>query len=153
MKPYLENIAKIQDAIAEFEDVKEKMTPFSPKQLEILYAAAFSFYEQGKYAKAIALFIQLILHGPFDVRFWKGLASSHQMEGSYLAAIRAWGIVCILQPQASFPHFHAAECFISLGEQKEAGLALNCAQNRAENFDPLFSKIQVLKERLDYGIH
>lgn len=148
MTAYLNNLTNIPGLGAELEEIKRQMKPFNQKQMEILYSVAYGYYEQGKYAQAIAFFTQLILHHPFDPRFWKGLASSHQMEGSYSAAARSWATACLLEPSNPISHFHAAECFISLGEQIEANKALVCAFNRVDKSDPLFSKIEVLKERL-----
>lgn len=151
MTAYLENLLNIQGMGLELEKIKRQMKPFTPKQMEILYAAAYSYYEEGRYSQAVALFTQLILHNPLDARFWQGLASSHQMEGSYSAAARSWATVCLLEPNNPLSHFHAAECFISLGEKEEARKALECALNRLDRSDPLFSKVEMLKERLRNG--
>jgi type III secretion system low calcium response chaperone LcrH/SycD len=151
MTPYLENLVNIQGLTPKLEEIKRQMNPFTPKQMEILYSVAYGYYEQGRYAQAIALFTQLILHHPFDPRFWKGLASNHQMEGSYSAAAKVWATVCLLEPNNPLSHFHAAECFISMGEKEEARKALECSLNRLDHSDPLFSKIEMLKERLRNG--
>lgn len=107
--------------------------PFSLKERETLYAAAYGIYDVGDYEKGADLFTHLILHDPFDVRFWKGLAASHQMQKHYLDALKAWAIVCLLSGQDPTGHFHAAECYLSLDEIEEAKKALKCAEGYLKN--------------------
>ena len=118
------------------------------RDLEILYASAYSFYEQGVYPKASQLFTGLILHDPFQTRFWKGLASSKQMQKEYKAALHAWGILALLEGHKPQTHFHAAECFLSQGEKDDALKALNLAKAKLEDTSDLGCKIAQLQEEL-----
>lgn len=113
---------------------------------ETVYAAAYGFYETGAYSKAAEFFTHLIFHNPFEKRFWKGLASARQMSGDYQAALHAWAILCFLAPDDPLPHFHSAECLISMGEQNEAIQALHCAEKRASVDQQ--ERIQFLKTRV-----
>ena len=75
---------------------------------EKVYAAAYGLYEAGDYVKASGLFTNLIMREPYEVRYWKGLAASKQMEGDYKAALHAWSALCILSPDDPLPHFQCA---------------------------------------------
>jgi type III secretion system low calcium response chaperone LcrH/SycD len=116
--------------------------PFSKYERETLYAAAFGKYEIGEYAEASDFFTHLILHEPYDPRFWKGLAAAHQMQKEYRAALHAWAVHALLSKHSSDSHFHAAECYLSLGEIEEAKKALHLA-------DPKENRVQNFKEHLD----
>lgn len=97
---------------------------------EQLYASAYTHYEVGEYASAIDFFTQLVLSDPFSTYFWKGLASSRQMLGRFTEALSAWSVLALLSENDPIPHFHAAECFIALGDKQEAEKAITAAEGR-----------------------
>ncbi len=114
---------------------------------EALYGTAFAFYEVGSYAKGAQLFTQLLLSDPFASRYWKGLAACRQLMGEYTASLHAWGLLALLQDGDPLPHFHAAECLLSLNEDQEAFKALDaakmCLKDRSD--DELSEKIELLR--------
>lgn len=123
----------------------------SPISLEMereVYATAFGLYEKGDYRGACQLFTQLILTDPYSEYYWRGLASSKQMAREYLAAVHAWGMVALLKENDPLPHFHAAECFLSMDEKEEALKALDASlqlsQDNGGN-EGLEDKINLLK--------
>lgn len=119
----------------------------SLEEQEIIYGAAFGFYEAGQYEKAAGFFTQLLVANPLIADFWKGLASAKQMASDYKAALHAWAIVCILDDKEALPHFHAAEILFQLQEKEEAQKALACASALLkENEAALKQKIAFLKE-------
>ncbi len=122
-----------------------KDKPFNKDQQERLYSISYGLYEAGNYIKAANFFSCLIFHNPFDIRFWKGLAAAKQMEPDYQAALHAWSILALLAPRDPLSHFHAAECFISMGNKTEALKALVCAE-KLPNAPK--DKIDLLKMRL-----
>lgn len=123
------------------------LKPLSLQERETVYSAGYGMYEVGDYEGAADLFTQLILNEPYDLRFWKGLASARQMNREYKAALHAWSIVCLLGGHQPISHFHAAECFLSLGELKDAAKALECAQFHLKNEQgPLSKRIEELKK-------
>ena len=99
---------------------------------EEIYPHAFALYNQGNYVQAGALFSQLVLQNPFDEKLWRGLAASKQMEREYEAALCAWALVAILQENDPLPHFHAAECYLSLHDAEEAMKALDAAEAQVQ---------------------
>ncbi len=121
------------------------------REKETLYGAAYGIYESGEYEKGANLFTRLLLHDPYDLRFWKGLASCHQMLCEYKEALYAWSIVSLLGENPPQAHFHAAECYLSLEDRDEAKKALNCAKHFLQNNDPLKRKIEQLHEQVHHG--
>jgi type III secretion system low calcium response chaperone LcrH/SycD len=121
---------------------------WSPEEQERLYTAAFSLYEQGNYARSAELFRELVLCGALEERYWRGLASAEQMQGNYKEALHAWCLVALLCEKDPEPHFHAAECLLSLDEREEGHKALACAEERLnadESSKELRAKIEILK--------
>jgi type III secretion system low calcium response chaperone LcrH/SycD len=120
----------------------------SPIPLEMerpLYAAAFGLYEKGDYRGAAQLFTQLVLTNPYSEQYWQGLASSKQMTRDYMAAVHAWSMVALLKEGDPLPHFHAAECFLSLDEKEDALKALDAALDLSRSNERLREKINLLK--------
>lgn len=112
---------------------------------EVLYLGAFCFYEKGHYLEAAEHFTKLVLIDPFEKKYWFGLAASEQLAKNYQAALPAWSVAAVLDKESAYPHFHAAECFLSEGNVKEALLALEEAKKHSP--DPeLEKKISVLEE-------
>ncbi len=121
------------------------------REREILYSGAYGMYQAGDYTKAAGIFTKLLLHFPFESRFWKGLASSRQMQKEYHAALHAWGVFSLLSGHSPDSHFHAAECYLSLGDITEAKKALNCAKLHLEKGALLAKKIDQLEKEACCG--
>jgi type III secretion system low calcium response chaperone LcrH/SycD len=119
---------------------------WSEGDLDTLYATAHQCYETGDFKKAADVFTVLAKAEPFEPNYWRGLASSQQMQKRYQEALHAWGVVAILREQDPWVHFHAAECMISQGETKEAAKALDLAEAYCQTGDiDLKNKIALLK--------
>jgi type III secretion system low calcium response chaperone LcrH/SycD len=123
----------------------DEVSPIPLAQERQFYATAFGLYEKGDYRGAALLFTQLVLTDPYSPHYWQGLASSKQMAQEYLAAVHAWGMLALLKENDPLPHFHAAECFLSLDEKEDALKALDAALELAGRNDSLCEKINLLK--------
>jgi type III secretion system low calcium response chaperone LcrH/SycD len=122
------------------------LAKLSAAEQEILYGTSRGLYEVGDYAEAAQFFTQLVLEEPFQELYWRGLASAHQMEEKYQEALHAWGLVALLVDPDPLPHFHAAECLLSLDDRPQALKALQCAEERlTEEQAELREKINILK--------
>lgn len=141
------------DSLKSFEQLLDVSSPksMSLKEQETLYSAAFGLYEIGNYPRACDLFGKLVLHNPYEIRFWKGVASTQQMQKNYREALHAWAITSLLSGHEPSAHFHAAECYLSLGEIEEAKKALKCAQLHLKEENPLFGKIKQLNFQVENG--
>lgn len=127
------------------EDKRQKKERLPKSLQEDLYLRAFCFYEKGHYEEAEEHFNKLVVADTFECKYWFGLAATLQLELKYEEALRAWSIAALLDYMNPYPHFHAAECLISLGETKDALLALQEAEKRAVA-DALMQKIDTLKQ-------
>jgi type III secretion system low calcium response chaperone LcrH/SycD len=123
---------------------EKEISPIPLEQEHSFYATAFGLYEKGDYRSAAQLFTQLVLTDPFSEHYWQALASSRQMAQEYLAALHAWSLVLLLKEGDPLPHFHAAECFLSLGDKEEALKALDAALAFCKD-ERLREKINLLK--------
>jgi len=110
-----------------------------------IYADAFAQYEADNFLEAIDSFRLLCAHEPLEGKFWFGLAASLQEAKDYDGALQAWAVTSLLKPSDPYPHFHAAECYLSLQNPTEAAKALNEAAPRADA--PLEEKITLLREQ------
>lgn len=115
--------------------------------LEPFYAYAYAQYGGGNLTEAADLFRLLCTRRPLEARFWFGLGATLQETGSYGDALHAWAMAALLRGEDPYPHFHAAECYLSLNERTEAIKALAEAAIRAQNEHPLSGKISVLKKQ------
>lgn len=122
------------------------MKQYTLEEQEILYAAGFGHYEAGSYGQAIELFTQLALTEPLEEKYWRGFASAHQMALQYPEALKAWSLVALMADNDPLPHFHAAECLLSMDDKAEGLKALNAAEALLkENDVDLRSKINLLQ--------
>ncbi len=115
--------------------------------MEALYLAASVCYEAHDYEQSALLFTSLVQEFPFEAACWKGLASSEQMRTNYEAALCAWGVSALLNDKDPWVHFHAAECYLSLGNYEEAQKALSMAETLTSlaPHEDLASKLELLK--------
>jgi len=123
----------------------EGISPIPLAEERSFYATAFGLYERGDYEGAAQLFTQLVLTDPYSPHYWQGLASCKQMSQDYKAALHAWGVLALLREEDPLPHFHAAECLLSLEEKEEALKALDAALQFAGKNALLEEKIDLLK--------
>jgi type III secretion system low calcium response chaperone LcrH/SycD len=124
---------------------EEEISPIPLEMERQFYATAFGLYEKGDYRGAALLFTQLVLTDPYSEHYWHGLASSKQMAREYMAGVHAWAMVALLREKDPMPHFHAAECFLSLEEKEDALKALDAALDLCQNDEHLRDKINLLK--------
>jgi type III secretion system low calcium response chaperone LcrH/SycD len=112
------------------------------EEKQFLYSSAFALYEAKRYDLCTEVFKKLCLESPLEAPFWRGLASSLQMQLKWKESLHAWGMCALLQDTDPLPHFHAAECFFSLGEKKDAKKALDQALKRiSDSEEDLLEKI------------
>jgi len=114
------------------------------------YSAAYLAYEHGHYDQAADLFSHLATTEPANVGAWKGLAASMQMKKSYSEALTAWAFVALMTPNDPSPHFHAAECLLSMQQKDEALKAIELALQKPCD-EELVGKLDALKQGIARG--
>ena len=124
---------------------EDKISPISLELERQFYATAFELYEKGDYRGAAQMFTQLVLTDPYSEHYWRALASSKQMAKEYQAALHAWSMVALTNEKDPLPHFHAAECCLTLDDKDDALKALDAAFDLCDKNDPLLEKINLLK--------
>src|SRR5579871_3241560 len=100
--------------------LKKGQELLSEEEVESFYLYGYSHYNSGDWAEAADIFRLLCTRRPLEARFWFGLGAALQEGSSYFEALHAWAMVALLKKEDPFPHFHAAECYFSLGEHEEA---------------------------------
>lgn len=115
--------------------------------VEEFYAYGFAHYQTGNWNEAADVFRVLCTRRPMEARFWIGLSATLQEAENYQDALHGWAMAALLEDRDPFPHFHAAECYLSMQNCKEAAKALKEAEQRTLEADPLRAKIALLKEQ------
>jgi len=108
----------------------EKREDISEEAIEQFYTFAYAQYMFGHTAESRQVFQLLCARRPLESRFWFGLGASCQELKEYEAALRAWAMAALTKKSDPYPHFHAAECAFSLGQQEDAQKALREAEER-----------------------
>ncbi|GAB4190253.1 MAG: SycD/LcrH family type III secretion system chaperone VcrH [Simkaniaceae bacterium] len=141
--------AAIEEVSSQTENGNSLHRDLSREDIAILYTLGYNLYQIGDYAQAKTIFQQLILARPMEQKYWIGLGSVLQMQKNYSRALTAWGMAALLLDTDPVPHFHAAECLLSLGEVDEAFKAFQAAKQRmnegTEN-PSLMHKIEAFQE-------
>jgi type III secretion system low calcium response chaperone LcrH/SycD len=123
----------------------------SDDSLEDIYEKAYDHYSAGEGAHAAKQFGMLITLDPFQQRFWMGLAASQHLEKQYKKALQAYALAALLDDRDPAPHYHAAQCYLAMGNKNEAIKALDLAEAHASQNSALLSfcnQIRNLKETL-----
>lgn len=139
------NPTKIVNLLQPHKKSSLELKSLTPDEKNELYDMGYALYSSGEYRKASYLFSYLVLADPFIPCSWQGLASCKQLLEEYPAAIEAWNAVCKLQPHNPLGYFHAAECYLSIQEKKEALQKLDQAEKLCNEESLLKNRIQILK--------
>jgi type III secretion system low calcium response chaperone LcrH/SycD len=118
----------------------------SEAEAEEFYTFAHAQYESGSLKMARDAFNVLCIRKPLEHRFWFGYAATLQEEKKFEQALSAWAMAALLDCKNPYPHYHAAECSLSMNNLKDAKLALKETNKRIEVGHPLYDRIPLLKE-------
>lgn len=121
----------------------------SEEDVERFYSFGFAHYGSGHWNEAADVFRVLCTRRPLESRFWFALGATLQEAGSYQEALHSWAMAALLNREDPYPHFHAAECCLSLQWEKDAAKALWESEMRVqkEPTHPLKDKIALLKQQ------
>ncbi len=106
--------------------------------MEVVYAAAYNYFQSGKYAEAEPIFAFLCFNDLFEKKFWLGLGACRQMLGQYDEAVQAYGMAAVLDVEDPDVHLHAADCLLAKGDLEGADSALSAASHWAGD-NPTFA--------------
>ena len=119
----------------------------SKDSIEALYFTAYGCYNQGKIDDATGYFRLLTQADTRTKKHWMGLAACFQLKKEYKQAIEAYEIAVALEPTDPYVHFHAANCYYSLGNIEDALFALECAK-RAIKSQPATDSLKNLSRHI-----
>lgn len=108
---------------------------YTGDELEAVYHFAHNAYEQRKYENAVTLFLFLVENDHVESRFWMGLAAAYQMSRNYPKALVAFGMTAFLDATNPWPPIHACECYLAMGDRRNAREALDAAEGVCEATD------------------
>ena len=93
-------------------------------ELEAVYTLAFGYYRTGKYDEALKLFQFLVLFDHLNAKYWMGLGAVQQVLKDYQNAVASYGYCSFLKLDNPKPQLHAAECFLAMGDKRNAASSL-----------------------------
>ena len=93
-------------------------------ELEAVYSLAFGYYRTGKFDEALKLFQFLVLFDHLNKKYWMGLGAVQQVLKDFQGAIVSYGYSSFLDLKNPKPQIHAAECFLAMGDKRNAASSL-----------------------------
>ena len=93
-------------------------------ELEAVYSLAYGYYRTGKYDEALKLFQFLVLFDHLNAKYWMGLGAVQQVLKDFQNAIVSYGYCSFLKLDNPKPQLHAAECFLAMGDKRNAASSL-----------------------------
>lgn len=93
-------------------------------ELEAVYSLAFGYYRTGKFDEALKLFQFLVLFDHLNAKYWFGFGAVQQALRDFQGAIASYGYCSFLNLENPKPQLHAAECFLALGDKRNAASSL-----------------------------
>ena len=93
-------------------------------ELEAVYSLGFGYYNTGKFDDAQKLFEFLVLFDHLNTKYWFALGAVQQARKDFQKAIASYGYSSFLDLENPKPQFHAAECYLALGDKPNAASAL-----------------------------
>lgn len=139
----------MQDVLAKLrahikDDSGLKVEELKDVDIKAMYELGYNLYQSYSYKDSLEIFRRLCIARPYEPKFWFGLASSFQMMNKFEEALMPWTMLCLVDPNNPMPHFHAAECLISLKNFTRAKEALFTAE-KLDSDESFSGKIAALR--------
>lgn len=97
----------------------------SDAEMNAAYALAHDCYTTGRYDDAETLFRFLTTFDHLNGKYWMGMGAVHQVKKRFREAAQAYALVIVAEDARSVDaSFHAAECFLALGDRVNATSAI-----------------------------
>ena len=113
-------IAKAAEAFIKDGATMKQLKGISNEELEAVYSLAFGYYRTGRFEDAFKLFQFLVLFDHLNAKYWFGLGAVQQAMKDFGNAVVSYGYSSFLNLKNPKPQFHAAECFLALGDKANA---------------------------------
>ena len=118
-----EKIAEAAKAFAAGATLKE-VRGITNDELEAVYSLGFGYYNTGKFEDAQKLFEFLVLFDHLSTKYWFALGAVQQARKDFQKAIASYGYSSFLDLENPKPQYHAAECYLALGDKANAASAI-----------------------------
>ena len=117
---------RIADAAKKFANgaTLKEVRGITNDELEAVYSLGFGYYNTGKYEDAQKIFEFLVLFDHLNTKYWFALGAVQQARKDYQKAIASYGYSSFLDLENPKPQYHAAECYIALGDKANAASAI-----------------------------
>jgi len=139
----------LRDLIDRYTAEGKPIPNFSKNTIEALYSFGYGFYQNAKYDQSAHFFRFLTLIDSDTPKNWMGLGAALQMMKSYHQAIQCFGYAAVLNPNDPSAPFHAAECFLSIGEDDNASEVFNAAEQVAnknpDKYKTMLTRIALMR--------
>lgn len=103
----------------------------SDGEMEAVYSLGFNFYNTGRIDDAEKVFKFLVLFDHMNPKYWIGMGSVQQVKRDYQAAVTSFGFASFLDLEDPKPQYHAAECYLAMGDRENALSALEAVKKFA----------------------
>ena len=117
-------ISEAVKALIEKGSTLKQLNGVTNDELEAVYSLAFGHYRSGNFKDALKLFQFLVLFDHLNAKFWFGLGAVQQALKDFQNAVVAYGYCSFLNLENPKPQLHAAECFLALGDKRNAASCL-----------------------------
>ncbi len=98
------------------------------------YAQAYSYLQAGNYKDAEPLFQMLAIYDMENPRYFLGLGLCKEKQNDYKSAVAAYNTSAAFSAlQDPVPLYHAAICYIKLGEKENAKFVLSKIEEIEDN--------------------
>jgi type III secretion system low calcium response chaperone LcrH/SycD len=125
------DIAKIAEAARAFAQdgaTLKQLKGVTNEELDAVYHLAFGYYQTGRIEEAAKLFRFLVLFDHLNAKYWFGLGAVQQVARDYQDAVVSYGYSSFLDLSNPKPQYHAAECFLALGDKRSAASAIEALE-------------------------
>lgn len=121
---------------------------FDDAQMETIYSLGFNFYQTGRYEDAEKVFKLLTLLDYSEVKYWLGFGAVQQAQRKFDQAVKSYAMGMMIDMHEPRLAYHAAECYIALGDKANAESALAAVEEFAPEASEYKAKAAALKKSL-----
>lgn len=106
----------------------KELKGISNAEMEAVYSLAFNYYRTGKFDDAAKLFNFLAFFDHLNAKYWFGVGAVRQATKNFAQAVQAYAYSSFLDISNPKPQYHAAECFLAMGDKKNAASSLEALE-------------------------
>lgn len=121
-------------------------------EVERVYAQAYQLYEDQRYDEALPLALHLSVNRPLDLRFMFMAGMILQLLGDPLLAAVFFATLLSIDPNFVPAAFRLAECYASVGQQKESReifeVAIDIGRETLGNADDFYALQRLMVDKL-----